>query len=271
MKNLKILFGSVAIVLAVFFVYSCTKEDGRKVDMPVAPQSFGESCLMTTGCNNYETETINNVTLPAYPGCVFRMQVSVCKQQLTGVGTEIFVGNYKLLDASECPALWNEWSDLVLDTASMPGEINDFVNKLDLQVYSRLEDYFYAKHGNILGCGSPLGTLVISFIKTTCNTMCAHVYEKRKEDFELGEAFNNEVTVSRSLGKYGILVRTNCDTNGCCQRRTSICYDPVKNEVVKTTTSNATFAASCSGGIPDQPPTGQGVYILCLPCSFSCN
>lgn len=275
MNKIKFLVAMFAITLSTLGIYSCAKEDKSKVDAPVASQSelFGESCLESTSCSPYLPETISDVTLPAYPGCVFKVQVYTCIQQDVILGTEIFVGNYKLLDASECPKLWEAWSNLVLDPKSQDGKINDFVNNLDQQVYARLEDYLYAKHGNVVGCSSSLGTLNISFVKATCNTMCAHVYE-RKEDFPdiIGdESIDNEVTESRSTGKYGILVRTNCDTDGCCQRRTSICYNPVTNEVEKTTTSTATHGASCSGGIPDQPTTGGGVYVKCLPCSFSCN
>lgn len=271
MNRLKFLLATLVVGLVTLGIYSCAK-DGASQDKLTSSQSsgFGQSCLESTSCSPYLPEIINNVTLPAYPGCVFRVRVSVCVQQDILIGTEIFVGNYELLDATDCPELWEAWSNLVLDPESQQGEINNFVNNLDQQVYARLEDYLYAKHGNVVGCGSPLGTLTVSFIKASCNTLCSHQYEQNPYPKDGGDdTFGQEVTESRLDTKYGVLVRANCDTNGCCQRRTTICYNPVKDEVEKTTTSHATPGATCLGGVVDTPPAG--VLVNCLPCSFSCN
>lgn len=272
MNRLKFLLATFVAAFVTFGIYSCAKEEKSSMDKSITSQSdsFGESCLEATSCSPYLPEIINNVTLPSYPGCVFRVRVSVCVQQDIILGTEIFVSNYELLDATDCPELWEEWSNLVLDPESQAGEINEFVNNLDQQVYARLENYLYAKHGNKVGCGSPLGTLTVSFIKASCSTICSHQYEQNPYPKDGGDgSFDNEVTESRLSDKYGTLVRANCDTNGCCQRRTSICYNPEKDEVEKTTTSHPTPGATCLGGVVDTPPAG--VLVNCLPCSFSCN
>ena len=270
MNRLKFLLAALLVAVVSLGIYSCAK-DGASQDSPTSSRSsgFGKSCHESVSCNDYKIEIIDNVTLPAYPECVFRVRVSICIQQAPDIGTEIFVGNYQLLDATDCPELWQTWADLVLDPESQPGKINEFVNSIDQQVYARLEDYLYARHGNIVGCHSSLGTLTISFIKATCNTICSHQFEKNPYPKDDGDgSFGKDVTESRS-DKYGVLVRANCDTNGCCQRRTTICYDPVDDEVKKTTNSYATPGATCLGGVVDTPPTG--VLVNCLPCSFSCN
>lgn len=280
MKNFNFLAALIAVSVMILGVYSCGKEEKTKIIEPADSQSsgFGQTCLQASACSPYEPTIINNVTLPAYPGCVFRVEVSICVQQAPGIGTEIFVGNYKLLDASNCPALWNEWSNLVLDPLSQPGEINDFINNMDLQVYSRLEDYLYAEHGNIVGCNSPLGTLTISFIKATCNTMCSYIYlDNPFPDDTGGDYILNDVVEGRSNSKYGLLARTNCDTEGCCQRRTNICYNPVTNQVEKTTSTYPTSGLTppsvvCAGGAIDEPDLPQGAVLSdCLPCSFRCQ
>ncbi len=271
MKNFNFLYGALVVILVAVFAFSCVK-DRESQDIPTSSNSpiFGQTCLEKTGCSSYNPEIINNVTLPAYPGCVFRVRVFTCVQSIAGIGTEIFVGNYEILDATDCPELWEAWSSLVLDPESQPGEINDFVNTLDQQVYARLEDYLFAKYGNIVGCNSPLGTLVISFIKSTCNTMCSHQYDTNPYPHDDGDdTFGQVLTETRVGSKYGILVRANCDTNGCCQRRTTICYNPVIDKVEKTTTLHPTFVSTCLGGVVDTPPSG--VLVNCLPCSFSCN
>jgi len=277
MKNFNLFSVFIVVFVLVLGVYSCQKEtETTKVTEPILVQSpgFGHSCNPNANnCTPYQHIIIPNLTLANYPGCVFRVQVSICIQQDALLGTEIYVGNYKLLDASNCPDLWEEWSSLVLDPESQPGEINEFVNNIDLQVYARLEDYLYAQHGNIVGCHAPLGTLTVSFIKATCNTMCSYIF-KDMPDFPggLDESFNNNITGSRSVSKYGILVRTNCDTEGCCQRQTKICYNPVTNKVEKTTITHATFNSTCVGGVIDEPDLPGGAEIShCLPCRFSCD
>lgn len=280
MKTYNFFAAMVAALILALGVYSCGKEgETTKVVDPLLVQSpgFGESCSESINCSPYESTIIPDVTLPSYPGCIFRVQVSICIVRVPDVSTEIYVGNYKILDATNCPELWEEWKDLVLneEDIAQPGEINDFVNNLDSEVYARLEDYLYAHHGSNVGCYGSLGigNLTVSFIKATCNTMCSYLY-KEVPDFpgDLGGSFNQNITDSRSVGKYGILVRTNCDTEGCCQRRTRMCYNPVTNEVEKTTNTHATFNSTCAGGVIDEPDIPSGAFIShCLPCRFSCN
>ena len=283
MENFKILFGSLVIILATVLAYSCHKETDIKAsqsdndDISVEARGFGESCQTITNCLPFESIVFENVTLPSYPGCEFRVQLSYCKQFDPLLGTEIFAGNYKLLDIERCPALWDKWSTLVLDPASQEGEINDFINTVDLEVYTRLEDFLFAEFGNLVGCNKPLGTLVISFVKATCNTMC--YYEYTTNPYPIGldiSSFNNDIVESRTIPKYGILVRTNCSSNACCQRRTQICYDPVENEISRTTNTYATYASNnppiCLGGVIDEPDLPSGAIITqCLPCDYRCD
>ena len=113
MNRLKFLLATFVAALVTFGIYSCAKEEKSSMDKSITSQSdsFGESCLEATSCSPYLPEIINNVTLPSYPGCVFRVRVSVCVQQDIILGTEIFVSNYELLDATDCPELWEEWSN----------------------------------------------------------------------------------------------------------------------------------------------------------------
>lgn len=243
---------------------------------------FGQSCLDSiSNCSPFFPIAINNVTIPQYPDCSFSIRVDICVIQDPTLGTEIFVGNYQLLNLQNCPSLLEDWSEIILDPGKQPGEINSFVNWFDALIYTRIEDYLYAEKGNVVGCNSPLGTLIISFIKSTCESMCLYnevdILGPPLRD-DTGEQKHSKGSARSDETDYYSLYKVICSTDGCCRRATTICYDPVSQQVVKTTNSTVyplgvLPQTQCFGGIPDRPSTvkPRAGLLGCTPCTFTCQ
>ncbi len=213
------------------------------------------------------------MTLDEYPGCTFSIKVNYCQAYGPGLVREIFVTNYTILNLAGCPELLDAWAEIILNEESTEGQINEFVNALDLLIYTRLENFFFARFGTDIGCDAPwLGNFIVTFVKATCGSVCTYQIGTTPGP---GPGLDPEVEV-RGRGKIGILVRANCSSEGCCRRSTHICYDPALDEVVKTTTATVYPLATpapeqCASGVVEHPDVPIGyVLISCTPCTFSC-
>jgi hypothetical protein len=278
MKRFNLFFGLFLVSFATLMIYACeresTKEDKATESSHIEDteiRDIGESCKSYLyACKTDSIAIFHGVTLDAYPGCTLSIKVNYCQITHPVLGTEIFIGNYTILNLSGCAALLNELDELTLD-----GEINAFVNALDLMIYTRLEDFFWASHGSHIGCGSPgVGNLIITFIKAGCGTICTYHYGTNPEGPEPGLVDGTEL---RDRINIGVIVRANCTSEGCCRRSTRICYDPALDEVVKMTTATVYPMAipapvQCASGVVEYPDVPTGLILAsCTPCTFSCQ
>ncbi len=261
------------MAFCLLFFFSCAKEVSKQedtVNMNLTPLA-GDSCNEGTNCSLFTSQTYNVDNVPGYPGCVFRITVQLCIEEIFGT-RHITVGDYSMGFGHGCTLFYDELNAL-LDTPSELDE-NEFVLGFDNKIFTRLEDFIWAQHGQNIACSSANSTanLTISFVRQACSTICFYQYELVVAP--KGGA-NGENTGSR-LPKPTNFVKASCSTSGCCRRQTNMCFNPSTGLVVKTT-SNTVFPLlvtpvnACAGGTLLVPPTPNGTRLIrCNACTFVC-
>jgi hypothetical protein len=278
MKNLKFIYGVIAIGLLTFVIYSCTKDvqpygsNFHNVTQSLSgdsiPQPFGCAFFSGSPCID-RTKTFKVLNVAGYPGCSFTMKVDYCEN------SNIIIKKVELLTYT-CQS----YADSLDYFANTPNTLDDadFENRTNAKFLSKLEDYFFALSGGYIQCEQD-PAFTVSSVSAQCRSIC---YFNLKQEIiikdtiiiigdgdgsgELGSGSSIENRGPKSIAKSSA-----CSTDGCCLRETKMCYDPVTGQVVKTTTNTALGTPNCNGASPT--PTFDPTLlelVRCTPCQFSC-
>ncbi|MCB9309278.1 MAG: hypothetical protein H6567_04380 [Lewinellaceae bacterium] len=267
----------MASFFSIFLLTSCGKESPKLTQDEIALNSIlsnrseiiGDACFDDEKGSCQPTKHVfEHVFLPDYPDCDLTVEIMACVID-AGFGVEIIASDYHITNLTSCPELLGDIADLVLNEETPAGQLNEFITKIDYQVFTKLEDHFYARFGKNNDCGQNGGTFVVEYVRTACQSVC--LYELIQDD---PRGPTGDGDGSRNVKVSGF-IKTPCDTDGCCLRHTDICYDPIHNMLVKTTSSNVIGQdpfKPCEGGLNDLPilPTGYKL-VSCSPCLVTCD
>ena len=253
----------------------------RKVPDNSAASDFGETCYehATQGCDTGDPETIPIHGIPDYPDCDFDLIVTYCVQY-AGNSTFVTVSDYDWANinqiSEDCPDFWHDYSDIYLNGTE--GDILEFVHRIDKQIYTRLEDYFFAEFGTGINCNSlQEGTFVLSFIKASCYAVCTYREEPISVGGGLSPLKGNNKAGNRGPDPIYFYVKNICLTDGCCRRETRICFNPDTNTLEKSTTLSEFLLGGGSplcdenAEIELNPRYGNNTLVSCTRCEFSCQ
>lgn len=108
MKIFNLLLGLIIASLATLMINACEresiKEDKAKESSYIEDteiHNIGESCKPELYvCRTESIAIFHGVILDTYPGCSFSIKVNYCQNTHPVLGTEIFIGNYTILNLS---------------------------------------------------------------------------------------------------------------------------------------------------------------------------
>lgn len=285
MKN--IIFKISILLFPVLFLQFCTgvqNDNDHEVNLSLRgddPSHPGSDChgeMLPAPCTNFDTILVTLDSLPSYPNCQFTLKVIACKSISSGTEIISYLG-YDLVPPF-CNDYLNDFGELVLDTLTPQGEINDFISTLDNEIVNALDYYLYAYYGINAPC--PLANVIISYVRQSCQSNClASYYIPDFPDYDEGKGrlkssqTNSERDLDPENGYFWI--KTNCSSTGCCERLVDACYNPATNMLEKVVryrqfNQNAQNPqAECEEGIPDVLVTDNRISIIrCLLCNFDC-
>lgn len=254
MKNLKILFGSV-VLLAALFIYSCSKEIEKQSSFEnseVENRSGGDlldllgtACVPSTivipnVCNDTTyTDTVVITSHSIYPGCSFTL---IFKRQecLWGGLADVTIGDFQIYDHN-CPQF-----SLDIDNNYNQSIWSNYIIDFETEMWNKLRDHTIEQKvtGNLYSCGQSV-FFNINFIRASCYR---YVSTKRKE------------------GGLGISTKLACGSQ-CCERHTRVCRraDGTLNITQSDVTNPSNIKCNDPSFLTD-PPIWIGKVEWITPC-----
>ena len=266
MKNFKILFGSLVIILATVLVYSCNKEnENPTIDFKTLVQSRGGDVPLTIGgdlldllgtacvpssivipgaCNDtIYTDTVVITNHSMYPGCSFKV---IFKRQECKIPSfkDVTVGDFQILD-HDCPQF-----SIDLDNNYNQSIWSSYIIDFETEMWNNIRDHIIAQNvvGNDYICMQGV-FFYINFIRASCYRY---------------------VSTIRKHGGLGISTKLACGSQ-CCERHTRVCRntDGTLNIVQSDVTNPFTISCSDPSFLMD-PPIWLGKVEWITPCKVTC-
>ncbi|MEZ4910167.1 MAG: hypothetical protein R2774_04840 [Saprospiraceae bacterium] len=255
------------------FLSSCADEISKTQDSAstnVSSRSglLGDSCFEEeVGQCDVLAYNFINVEVDGYD-CLLNITVEACVE-VSEFATVVTVGDYHITNLSNCPDILIPLSDLILNEETPKGEINQFISDIDNLIFPVLDSLLYLRFGKNNDCYTSAGTFTTEYIRTSCKSIC--LYELIQDD---PRGPTGDEGGARSTPISGF-IKSPCDSDGCCIRSTTICFNTETNQIDFNTTvtlQGGGPAKVCDGGSPDIPDIPVGYKIVaCSPCIATCE
>ncbi len=261
MTKSKILFGSLVVILATIFIYSCAKDSVKTKLASPSPtvetrgggdllDLLGTACVPSSivipgACNDTTfVDTLVVTNHPMYPGCSFKL---IFKRQECKLGSsfeDVTIGDFQIFEHN-CPQFSTD-----INSKYNQSIWSSYIINFETGMWNKIRDYLISQRvtGTKYLCGQGKW-FNINFIRASCYRY-ASIIQKNG---------------------LGISTKLSCGSQ-CCQRHTTVCRKSDGSLQITQNDVTNPFTIDCSDPafLTDPPIWIKGKITWITPCSVTC-